>query len=144
METIFYYREKKSDRTRDPLREIKNIAELAELLKLYQATIELACLQGYDGWLATDFEEWYLDVNEHLPKKTLTGGIYCYQTPREWLEGCIEKTSRPRGHDLSPRQCEGITVLSQQFASTFHTPVIKFKNKNHVVDKTLPNMFEVL
>ena len=149
MKHTFYYKPKAGLNTNAVLREVRNIDVLKELLIHYALLLQQASIDGYDGISAAEIKQWYTSPNEHLPKKSdgnirLKGGYspQSYQSTFEWLEGMLEKVSRQKGTDLSPRQCEGTEMVSKQLHVIFNTPLLEFKDIADKYYNPLPDFFE--
>ncbi len=151
MRHIFVYTERDTN-TRQPLRRIKDLTGLKELLELYQQLMETASLNGHNQFDARDLRAYWTMTHSGLPRKTPEGVDWKgnrqstasqLQTPKEFLTGMIEKVSRPVTRaDLSPRQCEGTELLSQQLAELFNIPNIEFVDQRDSGIPKLPSCFE--
>jgi hypothetical protein len=124
--------------TRDPLRKIHNMAELKELANLYWQVMERQ----------QDPQYTYIWRNPTMamPKKTvIPNKKYALQTPREFLEGFMEKINRHQGNDLSPKQCEGFTNFNKWFSAEFGTDRVVFADKNDMLNQPdLTAIFEAI
>jgi hypothetical protein len=151
MRHIFKYTERDAN-TRQPLRRIKDIDGLRELLRQYWALMEIASADGYYPFDARDLRAYWTMSHPNLPKKSPEGADYrdrhsqtarLPQTPREFLEGMIKKVHEPLGrNDLSPRQCEGTEQLSKELAELFNIPNIVFVDQRDGAIPQLPDCFE--
>lgn len=123
MKQTIYYKPKTGVNTRDTLRQISD-ADIKHLCKVMDCYQKLA--KADPRW---QFEDWFNQPNKLLPKHGKELG-YKMNTPKSWCEGIIDKLTK-QGRDLSPRQCEGIEVLSVEITKWFkdECPTIEFKNK---------------
>jgi hypothetical protein len=150
MKQVLYYKPRAGLNTNSVLREIRNIEALQELLIYYSMLLELASRGGFDGIEAEDIKHWYTSANENLPKRSdgniRKQGAYVprfHQSIKQWLEGMLEKVSRPTGKDLSPYQCLGTEKMSEQISIVFNTPIIEFTDIADKYYRPLPDFFEV-
>jgi len=150
MRHIFKYTERSAN-TRQPLRRIKDLQSLKELLNNYWELMETTSAEGYYPFDARDLRAYWTMPHANLPKKSPQGADWrdrasqtasLPQTPREFLEGMIEKVSRTHGNDLSPRQCEGTEQLSKELAELFNIPNIVFVDQRDGAIPQLPDCFE--
>ena len=69
-----------------------------------------------------------------MPWRTIVAGKkYRLQSPREYLEGFMEKINRQRGTDLSPKQCEGVVNFNIWFSEEFGTDKIIFIERDELL-----------
>lgn len=150
MRHIFKYTELSAN-TRQPLRRIKDLQDLRLLLQAYWDLMETATVNGYYPFDAGDLRAYWTMPHAHLPKRTPDGVNYLDrtkqtaaipQTPRQFLEGMLEKVNRLQGNDLSPRQCEGVEQLSKELAELFNIPNIVFQDIREAAIPQLPQCFE--
>ena len=148
MQHVFKYTERKAN-TRDPLRRVKDLESLRELLNLYATLIETSVKTGHNDYTAQDLYKIWTSAYDILPRKTPIGvnpndktrnTARLPQTPKEFLDGMLEKVNRMQGTDLSPRQCQGTEILSEMLAVVYDIPTIKFVEVGSIPD--LPDCFE--
>jgi len=102
------------------LRQVINLDLLRTHADLMWAAME-AMPEHKDVWLSP---------TKLMPKKTyVQGKEYALQTPREYMQGFIDKINRRIGNDLSERQCWGFENFALWFSQEFNTPEIKFLHK---------------
>ncbi len=150
MRHIFVYTQRDAN-TRQPLRRIKDLTGLKTLLEQYWQLMETVSADGYYPYDAGDIRAYWTMPHLGLPKRTPEGVDWRDRTqqtasqpqsPRQFLEGMIEKVSRRQGNDLSPRQCEGTELLSAQLAELFNIPNIEFVDQRDSGIPKLPSCFE--
>tara|TARA_R110000868_G_scaffold354372_2_gene615642 strand:+ start:624 stop:1055 length:432 start_codon:yes stop_codon:yes gene_type:complete len=108
-----------------------NTKEVLRTINEQDQTWIKTVMQGYlkltmhNADTSNEFKTWFNHANDQLPKLSLVG--HPHNSPRTFAEGIIEKLEQaPSRRDLSPRQCEGIEVLSMQMSLGYNIPDIKF------------------
>jgi hypothetical protein len=112
MKHTIYYRDLDGRNTKDVLRKLSTIDE--EYLKRVFTAYKLL----YDAEPRADFRTWYDQPNKQLPRQPRMNNQH--NSPRTFVDGIIDKLSQAKNRrDLSPRQCDGIEVLSSQIEQMY-------------------------
>jgi len=135
MKETVYYKPQIGRETKDILREITPADQQ------YIKTVMTAYLDLETADPRPEFKEWFNQPNKKLPPKKEKG--LGPNTPKTWCEGIISKLNQaPNRRDLSPKQCEGIEMLSQAISEIYdRCPSIEFKNKLNKDDDNRPAGF---
>ena len=121
IETIIY-KKRLGVQTKDVLRTIN------EQDQHWLKTVFLGYLVLENTDPRADFKVWFNRANEQLLRQPLVGNAF--NSPKTFAEGILEKLEQaPKRRDLSPKQCEGIEVLSILMNEIYDIPVIKFVEK---------------
>lgn len=114
--------------TRDPLYRLTTLAMdyLRDECKLIWTVME----QQDDPMYTKIWNE----PSKSIPKMTLNEKLkqYRYQSPREYLQGFMEKINRTWGTDLSKKQMDGWYNLHSWFRAEFDTEEILFCDQDEL------------
>lgn len=97
-----------------------------------------------------EYSEIWNKPTQAVPKKTvIPNKKYTLQSPREYLEGFMEKINRSRGTDLSPKQMDGFYNLHSWFVQEFEFEEILFCDqdvlfKDPALYNTIKNLHTIL
>lgn len=124
MQQVIYYKTKNNLATRDPLRTL-TMEDQEYVKRVMQCYLDLAQCDP-----RPEFATWFNLPNSSLPTQRQQDNQA--NSAATWALGIIEKLSRsPNRRDLSPSQCKGIEILSQQIAECYPwdpIPAIIFKD----------------
>jgi len=141
MKHTIYYRDLTGRDTKDVLRKLSAVDE--EYLK----RVFIAYKMLYDAEPRDDFRTWYDTPNKQLPRQPRMNNQH--NSPRTFIDGIYDKLSQAKNRrDLSPRQCDGIEVLSAQIEGMYDENlcaniVFAEESQRHVVkNKILGALFK--
>lgn len=93
-------------------------------------------------WLVMEHESdpelkqvWLEPTNALVKKTVVPGKKWAKQSPREFVEGVLEKINRQRGTDLSGKVCDSITAFSQWFSEHYDRPMIVFVDRDELLSR---------
>ena len=120
---IILYKERTGVATKDVLREIT----LADQQYLKKVMICYLKLESVDP--RPDFAIWFNTANPALPRQPKHNNQH--NSPKTFALGIIEKLEQSQNRrDLSPRQCQGITELTELMSQIYEIPTIDFHLKS--------------
>lgn len=122
-ETILY-KNKSGVNTKDVLRSVN------EQDQHWLKTVMLGYLVLENTDPRPEFKQWFNTSNDKLPRQPLVGNKH--NSPKTFAEGILAKLEQDaKRRDLSPKQCEGIEVLSSLMSDIYEIPNIKFTERGH-------------
>ena len=134
MTVILTYTNLEGRNTRDVLRRLSTPAmdRLRDEVNLIWHVMESEETQNDE-----EYSRIWNTPEKSLPKKTvIPNKKYAVQTPREYLEGFMEKINRQRGTDISPKQMDGFYNLHCWFANEFKVEEILFCDRDIILERT--------